>query len=68
MWKVKRMNTAPIVVLASHGAGGMAACLAHGSDNEPLLAEPVAQLPALDAHMAVLSSVIRAPSLTETVK
>ena len=33
MWKVKRMNTARIVVLTiAVGAGGVAACLASGSD------------------------------------
>jgi pilus assembly protein CpaB len=36
MWKVKRMNTARIVVLTNAvGAGGVAAYLASGSDNEP---------------------------------
>jgi Flp pilus assembly protein CpaB len=39
MWKVKRMNTARIVVLAiAVGAGGIAACLASGSDNGPAAA------------------------------
>jgi hypothetical protein len=34
MWKVKRMNTARIVVLTiAVGAGGLAACPANGSDN-----------------------------------
>jgi hypothetical protein len=34
MWKVKRMNTARIVVLTiAVGAGGLAACPAKGSDN-----------------------------------
>ena len=77
MWKVKRMNTAPFVVLATaDGAGGIAAYLANGSDSKPLLAEPVAQLPAMDALLAndepttngadlmaaVLSAGIRAPA------
>jgi pilus assembly protein CpaB len=44
MWKVKRMNTARIVVLANAvGAGGIAAYLTSGSDNELLPTEPVAQ-------------------------
>jgi len=35
MWKVKRMNTARIVVLTiAIGAGGIAACVACGSDND----------------------------------
>jgi Flp pilus assembly protein CpaB len=39
MWKVKRMNTARIVVLTiAVGAGGLAACLASGSDRAPLRA------------------------------
>jgi len=37
MWKVKRMNTARIVVLTiAVGAGGIAACPAAGSDNMPV--------------------------------
>ena len=36
MWKVKRMNTARIVVLTiAVGAGGIAAYPADGSDNAP---------------------------------
>jgi hypothetical protein len=43
MWKVKRMNTACIVVLTiAIGAGGIAAYLASGSDHQ--LAAPIAQL------------------------
>jgi len=43
MWKVKRMNTARIVVLTiAVGAGGIAAYLASGSDTKP--PEPTAQL------------------------
>jgi hypothetical protein len=54
MWKVKRMNTAPIVVLAiADGASGIAAHLANRSDNEPLPAVP--------------STGIRAASLTGTL-
>jgi pilus assembly protein CpaB len=49
MWKVKRMNTARIVVLAiAVGAGGMAAYLAGGSDNRPL----AAQLQSVDVLVA----------------
>jgi pilus assembly protein CpaB len=36
MWKVKRMNTARIVVLTpAVGAGGIVAYLANGSDTKP---------------------------------
>lgn len=52
MWKVKRMNTARIVVLAiAVGAGGIAAYLASGSDPKPV-SEPVAQLPTVDVLVA----------------
>src|SRR3954447_18333271 len=52
MWKVKRMNTARIVVLSiAVGAGGIAAYLASGSD-KPLSSEPVAQLPTVDVLVA----------------
>ena len=81
MWKVKRMNTARIVVLTTaDGVGGIAAYLANRSDNTPLPAEPVARLPAIDALVAkgepikadlmaaVLPTGIRAPSLTKTLK
>ena len=51
MWKVKRMNTARIVVLATAGgAGGIAACFASGSDGKPLPTEPVGQLQALSSN------------------
>jgi hypothetical protein len=80
MWKVKRMNTAPIVVPAT-AAGSIAAYLANGSDTKPFLAEPIAQLPAMGAVVAkdgpithgadlmttVLFAGIRPPSLTETL-
>src|ERR1700681_1799144 len=47
MWKVKRMNTARIVVLTiAVGAGGIAAYLASGSEKPP--AEPAVQLPTVD--------------------
>src|SRR3984957_10364817 len=53
MWKVKRMNTARIVVLTiAVGAGGIAAYLASGSDTKPPPAEPVAQLPTVDVLVA----------------
>jgi pilus assembly protein CpaB len=53
MWKVKRMNTARIVVLTiAVGAGGVAAYLASGSDNKPPPAEPVAQLQTVDVLVA----------------
>ena len=53
MWKVKRMNTARIVVLTiAVGAGGIAAYLASGSDNKPLPTEPVAQLQTVDVLIA----------------
>jgi len=53
MWKVKRMNTARIVVLAiAIGAGGVAAYLASGSSDKPAPAEPVAQLPTVDVLVA----------------
>ena len=53
MWKVKRMNTARIVVLTiAVGAGGVAAYLASGSDNKPAPAEPVAQLQTVDVLVA----------------
>ena len=52
MWKVKRMNTARIVVLTiAIGAGGIAAYLASGSDNKPP-SEPVAQLQTVDVLVA----------------
>src|ERR1700674_5343534 len=52
MWKVKRMNTARIVVLTiAVGAGGVAAYLASGSDKKPP-AEPVAQLQTVDVLVA----------------
>ena len=53
MWKVKRMNTARIVVLAiAVGAGGIAAYLASGSDAKPPATEPVVQLPTVDVLIA----------------
>src|ERR1700760_1023077 len=54
MWKVKRMNTARIVVLSiAIGAGGIAAYLASGSDAPRApTAEPVVQLPTVDVLVA----------------
>jgi len=53
MWKVKRMNTARIVVLAiALGAGGVAAYLASRSDTRPAPAEPAAKLPAVGVLLA----------------
>ncbi len=53
MWKVKRMNTARIVVLTiAVGAGGVAAYLASGSDTKPPPSEPVAQLQTVDVLVA----------------
>ena len=51
MWKVKRMNTARIMVLTfAVGAGGVAAYLASGSDKPP--PAPVAQLQTVDVLVA----------------
>src|SRR6195952_963831 len=53
MWKVKRMNTARIVVLTiAVGAGGIAAYLASGSDNQPPPSAPVVQLQTVDVLVA----------------
>jgi pilus assembly protein CpaB len=53
MWKVKRMNTAPIVVLTiALGAGGCVAYPASGSDNKPAPTEPVAQSQTMDLLVA----------------
>src|ERR1700733_12640099 len=53
MWKVKRMNTARIVVLTiAVGAGGIAAYLASGSDNKAAPTAPVAQLQTVDVLVA----------------
>jgi pilus assembly protein CpaB len=52
MWKVKRMNTARIVVLTiAVGAGGIAAYLASGSDKPPPI-QPVAQMQTVDVLVA----------------
>jgi pilus assembly protein CpaB len=53
MWKVKRMNTARIVVLTiAIGAGGIAAGLASGSDHQPVAPDPVAELQTIDILVA----------------
>src|SRR4030088_2988026 len=53
MWKVKRINTARIVVLTiAVGAGGIAAYLASGSDKPLPTAEPVAQMQTVDVLVA----------------
>lgn len=54
MWKVKRMNTARIVVLTiAIGAGGIAAFLASGSDKPATpTAAPVAQIQTIDVLVA----------------
>ena len=66
MWKVKRMNTAPIVVVATaDGAGGIAAYLAIMSDTRQFVAERFAHGADL---AAVLPTCTCAPSLTETLK
>ena len=54
MWKVKRMNRARIVVLTiAIGAGGVAACLASGSDSEASPpTEQVVQLRTVDVLAA----------------
>jgi pilus assembly protein CpaB len=65
MWKVKRMNTARIVVLAiAVGAGGVALYLASGTDQRPLPAPPVAQLPTVDVLVAK-SDIALGQSLSE---
>jgi pilus assembly protein CpaB len=53
MWKVKRMNTARIVVLAiAVGAGGIALYLASSSDQGPPPAAPIVQLPTMEVLVA----------------
>ena len=53
MWKVKRMNTACIVVLTiAIGAGGIAAYLASGSDHQfAAPATPIVQLQTLQRQI-----------------
>jgi pilus assembly protein CpaB len=53
MWKVKRMNTACIVILTpAAGAGGIAAYFASGSGDTSLPTAPLAQLQTVDALVA----------------
>jgi hypothetical protein len=58
MWIVKRMSTAPIVVLTIAFSAGGAAYLASRSDSRPLPTETVSQLQGMnapgqsDAHQA----------------
>src|SRR5438034_6794454 len=53
MWKVKRMNTARIVVLTvALGAGGIAAYLASGSDAPPTAPAPTAATDTVDVLVA----------------
>jgi pilus assembly protein CpaB len=53
MWKVKRMNTARIVVLTiAVGVGGIAAYPASGSDHKPLPTETGAQPQTVDVAVA----------------
>src|SRR3954471_5394145 len=70
MWKVKRMNTARIVVLTiAVGAGGVAAYLASGSDPKPPpMAEPVAQLQTVDVLVAKSDIGLGAPIKPEDVQ
>jgi pilus assembly protein CpaB len=84
MWKVKRMNTARIVVLTTaDGAGGIAGYLANRSDNKPLPTGLAAQRPAVDALAAMDEPIgakgaglmaaasptgMRLPGLTPTLK
>jgi pilus assembly protein CpaB len=53
MWKVKRMNTARIVVLTiAVGAGGIAAYLASGSDRKVAAVTPTVQMQTVDVLVA----------------
>lgn len=53
MWKVKRMNTARITVLAiAIGAGGIAAYLASGSDPQPVAQAQAPRLDTVDVLIA----------------
>ena len=48
MWKVKRMNTAPIVVQAIAVGSGVAACLGSGSGDRPTAIGQVSELQPVD--------------------
>src|SRR5687768_727797 len=53
MWKVKRMNSARVIVLAiAIIAGGIAAYLASGSDPQPVAQAPAPQLDTVDVLVA----------------
>lgn len=53
LWKVKRMNSARIIVLAiAIGAGGIAAYLASGSDPQPVAVAPAPKLDTIDVLVA----------------
>jgi pilus assembly protein CpaB len=57
MWKVKRMNTAPMIVLTiARGAGGIAAYPADGSDHTPGPAKVVARSQAADFTKSAIGS------------
>jgi hypothetical protein len=68
MWKVKRMNTARIVVLTiAVGAGGIAACPARGSDDKPLPAGAMVQgktvdVPGATSDIGLLRLVANGPA------
>jgi len=63
MWKVKRMNTARIVVLTiAVGAGGVAAYLASGSDNKPSTAPKLVKANGSGFMAAILPTGMRAIS------
>jgi len=71
MWKVKRMNTARIVVLTiAVAAGGVAAYLASGSDPKPppQMAEPVAQLQTVDVLVAKSDIALGQPIKPEDIQ
>jgi Flp pilus assembly protein CpaB len=68
MWKVKRMNTARIVVLTiAVGAGGIAAYPASGSDNRPAPTEPVPQLQTADVLVGKTVTPELPPEQSETL-
>jgi pilus assembly protein CpaB len=63
MWKVKRMNTARIVVLTiAVGVGGTAASAADGSDHKPLPTETAAQPQTVDVSVVKSEAGLGRPS------
>ncbi len=70
MWKVKRMNTARIVVLTfAVGAGGIAAYPADGSDNSPAAKPAQSETLARARQTGALSLALRSiagPDAAET--